>query len=93
VDKLGAEWTGEGLQSRPMSPAPITQAEKNEVFFLRARLLNAQWSPGFGHENGIIPRALPPSPELATFTNCKFLLESITYVTYLNCGSRRDLNP
>jgi hypothetical protein len=36
---LGAEWTvrwsgGEGLQSRPTSPAPITQAEKNKVFFL-----------------------------------------------------------
>jgi hypothetical protein len=35
---LGAEWTvrwsgGKGLQSCPMSPAPITQAEKNEVIF------------------------------------------------------------
>jgi hypothetical protein len=38
-----------------MSPAPITQAEKIKDFlFLRARLLNAQRSPGFGHENGII---------------------------------------
>jgi hypothetical protein len=46
---------GEGLQSRPTSPAPITQAEKNEVFFFfRASPLNAQRSPDFGHENRII---------------------------------------
>ncbi len=57
VNKLGAKWTGEGLQSRPMSPAPITQAEKIEGFFLRAWLLNAQRSPGFGHKKGIIPKS------------------------------------
>ena len=40
-----------------------------------------------------IPRALPPLLELATLANCKFLLERITYVTYLNRGLRRDLSP
>ncbi len=35
---------GEGLQSRPTSPAPITQA----VFFFGASLLNTQQSLDFG---------------------------------------------
>ncbi len=33
MDELRAKWTGEGLQSHPMSPAPITQAEKKQRFF------------------------------------------------------------
>ncbi len=35
---------GEGLQSRPTSPTPITQAEKKDFFsfFFEASLLNAQ---------------------------------------------------
>jgi hypothetical protein len=40
---------GEGLQSRPTSPAPITQAEKTKFFFFfGASLLKSQRSPGFG---------------------------------------------
>jgi hypothetical protein len=47
---------GEGLQSRPTSPAPITQAEKTFffIFFFGASLLKTQQSPGFGHEKRII---------------------------------------
>ncbi len=37
VDELGAKWSGEGLQSRPMSLVPITQAEKNKVFFFESQ--------------------------------------------------------
>ncbi len=48
---------GEGLQSRPTSPAPITQAEKTIFFFFRASLLKTERSPGFGHEKRIINRA------------------------------------
>jgi hypothetical protein len=46
----------EGLQSRPTPPAPIMQAEKNEVFlfFFGASLLNAQRSPDFGQRKWII---------------------------------------
>jgi hypothetical protein len=33
----GVEEGGEGLQSCPTSPAPITQAEKNEDFFFRSQ--------------------------------------------------------
>jgi hypothetical protein len=40
-----------------------------------------------------LPRAFPPSPESATLANHEIALESITYITYLNSGSRRDLNP
>ncbi len=64
---------------------PITQAEKNEVFFLRARLLNAQWSPGFGHKNGIIsPHKTKLSaflfpPKLATPLSHRTLIPSWTY--------------
>ena len=47
VDELvGAEWTRERLQSRPMSPAPITQAEKNRFFFFgasRPPTINGPW--------------------------------------------------
>ncbi len=47
---------GEGLLSRPTSPAPIMQAEKNKVFFsfFGASLLNAQRSPDFGQRKRII---------------------------------------
>jgi hypothetical protein len=41
-----------------LSPTPIMQAETNKLFFLRARLLNAQWSLGFGHEKRIIKPTL-----------------------------------
>ncbi len=46
----------EGQQSCPTSPAPITQAEKNEVFFFffGASLLKAQRSPDFGQRKRII---------------------------------------
>ena len=49
----GVEEGGEGLQSRPTSPAPITQADKKK-FFCGASPLNAQRSSDFGHKNGII---------------------------------------
>jgi hypothetical protein len=40
---------GEGMQSRPTSPAPVTQAEKGFFFsFFGASLLRAQRSPDFG---------------------------------------------
>ncbi len=46
---------GEEMQSRPTSPAPITQAKKTKFFFFfGASLLNARRSPDFGQRKGII---------------------------------------
>jgi hypothetical protein len=59
--ELSAEWTSSepSGQERDCSPVPCPppqsrRQKKTKIFFLRARLLNAQRSPGFGHENGII---------------------------------------
>jgi hypothetical protein len=58
---LGAEWTvwwsGGGRRGTAVPshvPRPNHARRKKEVFFFGASPLNAQWSPDFGHKNGII---------------------------------------
>ncbi len=50
------EEVGEGLQSRPIPhPNHAGRKKRSFFFFFGASPLNAQRSPDFGHENGIIP--------------------------------------
>jgi hypothetical protein len=60
--ELSAEWTSSepSGQERDCSPVPCPlpqsrrQKKMKMFFFERARFLNAQRLPGYGHENGII---------------------------------------
>jgi hypothetical protein len=48
------EWRREARDCSLIVPRPNHAGRKNKVFFFGANPLNAQRTPDFGHENGII---------------------------------------